>query len=328
MKTKVLRSLCVLVLLFSLPWHTAQAQAQPWPDKDRVVRAICAFPVGQGADIIVRYFARKLAEVSGLTVIVENRVGQMGGIAATSVARSEPDGYTIFITPASASHGMNPFLFKKIGYDPVKDFTPVTTLAKIFFVLAVDANSPYKSVAELTEVLKKKGSKGAYAFISPTANVASALYKRGTGIQALGVPYKANVQTLSEMQSGQLDFQFIDGGSAFGLIAAGRLRALAVTTPKRAALMPDIPTMAESGVPGFDITPWWAVFLPPNAPRPVVDKLESWFNQIVAMEDTRSFLAKLSAEPFPGNSKFLAEFLRNDIKKWGELIKLANIEPQ
>jgi len=326
MKSRVLRLFCVLALLPLLPSHSAQAQT--WPEKGKLFRVICAFPVGQGADIITRYFADKLATVSGQAVIVENRVGQMGGIAASSVARSKPDGYTIFITPASASHAMNPFLFKEIGYDPVKDFTPVTTLAKIFFVLAVDGNSPHKSVAELTEALKKKGQKGAYAFISPTANVASALYKRKTGIQALGVPYKANVQTLPEMQSGQLDFQFIDGGSALGLIAAGRLRALAVTTPRRAALMPDVPTMAESGIPDFDVSPWWAVFLPPNAPKPIVDKLEGWFNQIVATEDTRTFLTKLSAETFPGNAEFLTEYLRKEIKKWGELIKLADIQPQ
>ena len=166
-------------------------------------------------------------------------------------------------------------------------------MAKTLFVLAVDPSSPYNSVKDLTEALKKKGDKAAYAYVSPTANVASVMYKQRTGIQALGVPFNANVQTLSEMRSSQIDFQFLDGTSAMGLISAGRLRALAVTTPRRSALMPDTPTMAESGVPEFDVSPWWGVFLPANVPQPVVDKLESWFNQFVAMEDTRIFLTKL-----------------------------------
>jgi len=326
MKSKVLRLLCGLVLLYWVPWHSAQAQT--WPNKEKLFRVVCPFPVGQGADIITRYFADKLATVSGQTAIVENRVGQMGAIAANAVARSKPDGYTIFISPASGTHAMNASLFKELPYDPIKDFTPVTTLAKTFFVLAVDPGSPYNSVRDLTEALKKKGDKAAYAYISPTANVASALYKQRTGIQALGVPFTANVQTLSEMRSGQIDFQFLDGTSALGLIAAGRLRALAVTTPQRSALMPDTPTMTEAGVSEYDVSPWWAVFLPANAPQPVVDKLEGWFNQIVAMEDTKTFLAKLSADTFPGNAAFLSEFLRKEIKRWGELIKLANIEPQ
>ncbi len=324
MRFKLLRLVGLALFVSLLP----SAHGQTWPAKDRLFRVICAFPVGQGADIITRYFADKLGALSGQPVIVENRVGQLGAIAAASVARSKPDGYTIFITPASASHAMNPFLLKSPGYDPIKDFTPVTTLARTFFVLTVGPNSPYNSVRELTEAMKKKGEKGSYAYLSPTANVASALYKHITGIQTLGVPYKANVQTLSEMQTGQIDFQFIDGTSALALIAAGRMRALAVTTSQRVALMPDIPTMAESGAPEFDVTPWWAVFLPPNAPQPVVDKLESWFNQIVAMDDTKTFLTKVSAYAFPGNAEFLAEFLRKEIKRWGELIKLANIEPQ
>jgi len=326
MKSRVLRLLGVLVLLSLLPWLPAQAQT--WPSKERLIRVVCAFPVGQGADIITRYFADKLATVSGQTVIVENRVGQLGAIAATMVARSRPDGYTIFISPASGTHAMNAALFKELSYDPIKDFTPVTTLAKTFFVLTVDSGSPYTSVRELTEALKTKGNKAAYAYVSPTANVASALYKQRAGIQALAVPFTANVQTLSEMRSGQIDFQFLDGTSALGLIAGGRLRALAVTTPQRSTLMPDIPTMAEAGVPEYDVSPWWAVFLPANAPQPVVDKLESWFNQIVGMEDTKTFLAKLSADTFPGNAEFLSEFLRKEIKRWGEMIKLANIEPQ
>jgi len=326
MKLKVLLAFGLLAVLSSLPWLPAEAQT--YPSKDREFRVFCGFPAGSGADILVRFYADKLAAVSGQRVIVENKPGMISALAAETVARSKPDGYTIFITAGSASHAANLFLFKKLPYDPVKDFTPVTTLARVFFVLTVHPNTPYKTVKELTEAMKKKGDKATYAYASPTALASTELYKSRTGIQAVGVPFKTSGAAFPEMQSGQIDFQFID--SVFGLeqIRAGKIRGLAVTSLQRSSVMPELPTMAESGIPEFDISPWWAVYLPANAPQPVVEKLEGWFNQIVAMEETKKFLANTGTESFPGNSKFLAEYLVKEIKKWGDLIKLAKIEPQ
>ena len=311
-------------MLSLLPWLPAEGQT--FPSKE--FRVFCGFPAGSGADILVRFYADKLAAVSGQKVIVDNKPGMISALAAETVARSKPDGYTISITAGSASHAANLFLFKKLPYDPIKDFTPVTTLARVFFILTVDPKTPYKTVKELTEAMKKKGDKATYAYASPTALASTELYKARGGIQAVGVPFKTSGAAFPEMQSGQIDFQFID--SVFGLeqIRAGKMRGLAVTSAQRSSVMPELPTMAESGIPEFDISPWWAVYLPANAPQPVVDKLEGWFNQIVAMEETKKFLANTGTDSFPGNSKFLAEYLVKEIKKWGDLIKLAKIEPQ
>lgn len=327
MTSRILQRLVVLVLLSALPWLAAQAQT--FPDKSREFRVFCGFPAGSGADILVRYYADKLAQVSGQRVVVENRVGQISAVAAEAVAKSKPDGYTIFITAGSASHALNLFLFKQLRYDPIKDFTPVTTLSKVFFILTVDPKTPYKSVKELTEAMKRKGDKATFAYASPTALSSTALYQVKAGLKGIGVPFKTSGAALPEMQSGQIDYQFID--SVFGLeaIRSGRVRALAVTSAQRSSVLPEIPTMAEAaGIPEFDISPWWAVYLPANAPAPVVARLEGWFNQIVAMEETRKFLAQTGSESFPGNAKFLADYLPKEIKKYGDLVKLAKIAPQ
>ena len=325
--SRILLRFALAALLGAMPWMGAQAQA--FPEKDREFHVFCGFPAGSGADILVRYYADRLAKLSGQKVVVENKVGMISALAGETVARSKPDGYTIFITAGSSSHAALLYLFKKLPYDPIKDFTPVTTLAKVFFVLTVDPNSPYKTVKDLTEAMKKKGDKASFAYASPTALASSELYKARTGIQALGIPFKTSGASDPEMQIGKIDFEFID--SVFGLEAlrSGKRRGLAVTSLKRSSVMPDIPTMAEAaGIKEFDVSPWWAVYLPANAPAPVVAKLEGWFNQIVADPETTKFLANTGTEPFPGNAKFLAGYLPTEIKKWGELLKLAKIEPQ
>ena len=328
MKLKFLNLTGLLVLFFTLPGSLALAQAQAYPDKDRVIHVICGFPTGSGADILVRYYADRLAAVSGQKAIVENKPGMLSGLAAKAVAGARPDGYTIFITAASSSHAANLYLFKQLPYDPIKDFTPVATLAKVFFVLTVDSKSPHTTVKGLTDAMEKLGDKANYAYASPTALAATELYKVRTGIQALGIPFKTALETLSAMQDRQIDFQFVDSVLALQQIRAGRLRGLAVTSAERSGTLPELPTMIEAGIPEFDVSPWWAVFLPANAPQQVVEKLESWFNRITAAEDSKSFLANMGADPFPGDAKFMAAHLAREIRKWGELIKLAKIQPQ
>ena len=325
--TSILRKGFALVLLqMAAIWLPAQAQT--YPARDRIIHVVCGFPTGSGADVLVRFYADRLAAVSGQKVIVENKPGMLSGLAAKAVAEARPDGYTIFITPGSSSHAANLYLFKQLPYDPVKDFTPVTTLARVFFVLTVNAKSPHQSVTGLTEAMEKKGDKGNYAYASPTALASTELYKARTGIRAFGVPFKTALETISAMQGGEIDFQFIDSVLALQQIRAGRLRGLAVTSAERSGTLPDVPTMIESGIPEFDVSPWWAVFLPGNAPAPVVEKLESWFNQVTASEESRKFLANMGADPFPGDAKFLAAHLAREIRKWGELIRLAKIQPQ
>jgi tripartite-type tricarboxylate transporter receptor subunit TctC len=315
-----------LATLFLL--HPVAALAQTWPAPGRELKVVVGYPPGSGADTSVRYFSAKLAEVSGHPVVVENRPGMISSLGADAVAKATPDGYTILLASATSSHAANLVLFKKLPYDPVKDFTPVTTLYRTTFILMLDAKSPHRTVAGLTEALRAKGNKASYGYGSPPALAAAEFYKARAGLQAVGIAYKTSVASLPEMYSGALDFQFIDATFGSSQMRAAKLRGLAITSGQRSSLM-DLPTMAEAAnIPEFDIAPWWAVFLPAGAPQPVVARLEAWFNQVVAMDETRKYLAGNGAEPLPGNAKFLADYLAQEIRKWADLARIANIQPE
>ena len=302
--------------------------AQTWPAPGRELKIIVGYPAGSGADTGVRFAAAKLAEVSGHPVIVENRAGMISSLGADAVAKSRPDGYTILLASVTSSHAANLVLFKKLPYDPVKDFTPVTTLYRTTFFLMVNAKSPHRNVAELTAALRAAGNKASYGYGSPPALAAAELYKHRAGLQAVGISYKTSAATLPEMYSGALDFQFIDANFGTQQLKGGKLRALAITSGQRSTIL-DLPTMAEAAnIPEFDIAPWWGVFLPAGAPPQVVSRLEVWFNQIGAMEETRKYWAGNGSEPLPGNQKLLAEMLVQEIRKWAELAKIANIQSE
>jgi tripartite-type tricarboxylate transporter receptor subunit TctC len=302
------------------------AHAQDYPT--RVIRVVVGYPAGSGGDVIARFYADQLAKICGKPVIVEDKPGMISSAAAAEVAKSAPDGYTILITSVTSSHAANLFNFKKLPYDPIKDFSPVATLHKSYFALMVRAEAPWKSVAELTEALRQKGSKGSYGYGSPPALAAAELYKARAGLQTVGIPYKTSMASLSEMFSGELDFQFIDATAGMPLIAGGKLRGLAISAAERAQNV-DIPTMAEAAnIPGFDIAPVWGVFLPAKTPAPIVAQLESWFAKITTLDATRQFLANTHGTSFPSGAKALADFIPAEIKKWEELARLAKIEPQ
>jgi tripartite-type tricarboxylate transporter receptor subunit TctC len=316
------------LLATGLLCHSVAALSQSWPAPGRELKIIVGYPAGSGADTGVRYLSAKLAEVSGHPVIVENRAGMISSMGADAVAKSRPDGYTILLASATSSHAANLVLFKKLPYDPVKDFTPVTTLYRTTFFLMVNAKSPHRTVAELTAAMRAAGSKASYGYGSPPALASAELYKQRAGPQAVGISYKTSAATLPEMYSGALDFQFIDANFGTQQLRGGKLRALAITSGQRSSIL-DMPTMAEAAnIPEFDIAPWWGVFLPAGAPQPIVARLEGWFNQIVNMEDTRKYWAGNGSEALPGNQKFLAELLEKEIKKWADLAKIANIQPE
>ncbi|HUI95358.1 MAG TPA: tripartite tricarboxylate transporter substrate binding protein [Xanthobacteraceae bacterium] len=304
----------------------AAAHAQAYPT--RVIRVVVGYPAGSGGDVIARFYADQLSKICGQPVIVEDKPGMISSAAADAVAKSPPDGYTILITSVSSSHAANLFNFKKLPYDPIKDFSPVATLHKSYFVLMVRAQAPWKSVAELTEALRQKGNKGSYGYGSPPALAAAELYKVHAGLETVGIPYKTSMASLPEMFSGELDFQFIDATAGMPLIEGGKLRGLAVTSGRRVPNV-DIPTMAEAAnIPEFDIAPVWGVFLPAGAPAPIVTQLESWFAEIMRRDATRKFLTDTHGAAFPGGAKALAALIPVEIKKWEALAKLAKIEPQ
>jgi len=316
----------VVLSLATLLGTSVATQAQTYPTRE--IKVVVGLPAGSGGDVVARFYADQLSKLAGKPVIVENKPGMILSIGADAVAKAPPDGYTILITSVTSSHAANLFNFKKLPYDPIKDFTPVAMLQRSYFILMVREQAPWANVAELTKAMTKKGDKATYAYGAPPALASAELYKARTGLTAVGIPYKTSVASLSEMFSGEIDFQFIDSTAGTPLLEGGKVRGLAVTTGQRVPGV-NLPTMAEAAaIPEFDIAPVWGVLLPASAPAPIVARLESWFAQISQMEATQRYIASTHAAPFPGNAKALAEFLPKEIKRWEELAKIAKIQPQ
>jgi tripartite-type tricarboxylate transporter receptor subunit TctC len=309
--------------LFAAALLALPALGQEYPARE--IRSICNFAPGSGADIIVRYYSDQLSKLAGKPVVVENKPGAQGSIASAFVAKSAPDGYTIHITPASSTLASAPHIFKQLPFDPLKDFAPVTTINALTFVVAVDAAKPFRSISDLVSHLKAKPGHGFYGTQSNSGQIAAELLKSKTGLATVYVPFKVTGDAFTNLLAGQIDFMSVDSTWARG---QSKVRILAVTAAKRAGTMPEIPTLAEAGVPGIDIAPWWGVVVPAGTPRPIIDKLAGWFNQITAAEDTRQFLARAALDPFPGSPEQMSALLKTEIERWGSYVRLAKIEPQ
>jgi tripartite-type tricarboxylate transporter receptor subunit TctC len=297
------------------------ARAQDYPSQD--IHLICGFPPGSGADVFVRYFGEKLRPVAGRTVIVENKVGANSNIATEYVARSKPDGYTLYpfagTTVAATMH-----LFKNPPVDVGKSIAVAATTSNLAFMLVVDAKSPYQNVADLTAAMKKKGAGASYAVAANPGIIMGALYKNAAGLEAVEVLYKNAIDSLNEIQSGKLDYGLHDPIFALGQAREGRLRVLGVSTGKRLQSVPDLPTMAEQGVP-MNLELWWGVMLAAGTPKPVVDKINQWFAQIVSTEETRKFLALSGADPMLRTPEEAQAMFQKAIVEWGDYVRIAKI---
>jgi tripartite-type tricarboxylate transporter receptor subunit TctC len=302
------------------------AGAQDYPNRE--IRSLCNYAPGSGADIIVRFYSDRLAKLSGRPVVVENKVGANGAIATDALAKSRPDGYTILITPVSSTIVSAPYLFKNLPFDSSKDFAAVTTIASLSFVIMVDAAKPAKTVAGLVEQLKAKPNHGFYGTTNNTGVIAAELLKQAAGLKTVYVPYKQNAQALTDLLLGQLDFIAFDATWAIGQAKGGKVRILAATAAKRSSALPEVPTLAELGYGGNDVAPWWGVVVPAGTPKPVVDRLAGWFNEITAAEDTRQFLARSAFDPFPGTPEQMQVLMKSDAARWKRYVELAKIQPQ
>ncbi len=311
---------CALVLPF------AAGHAQGFPNRE--IKVISGYAAGTGGDIMVRFFAEQIRPFIGdKAVIVENKPGALSSIGAEAVARARPDGHTLFITGAVPLTA-NKFLLKKIGYDPVTDFSMISTLLWQPVVLIVPPTSPAKTVAELTALLKAKQGKASYGGVSTSSIATAEIYKSLVGLDVLQVPYKQTSPALSDMQDGSLDFIFGDPLAVLPLHRSGKVRALAVTTPQRSSTAPELPTMVEAGVPGYEWTSWWAAAAPPGTPREIVNTLNGWFTDMLKKESVKTFLFTNGAEPFPGTPESAKQRQIADITRWQTLFKQLNIEPQ
>lgn len=292
------------------------------------IKAIAMFPPGSGADLRIRIYGKKLAELAGQPVVVENKPGAFGNIATEAVARSKPDGYTIYIAPTSSTHAAAPHLFKKLPFDPINDFEQVTTINRSTFVLCVAGNSPFKSVPDLVTFLKEKGDAASYGTIAVPSLVAGELFKAAFGLKTVEVKYKEQASFVNELVAGHTSFFWVDFGTVGPQLKSGAVRPLAVATAKRLTSIPTVPGAEEAGIPNMNLEIWWSVSVPAKTPQDIRDKLESWFNKLVLDPEIVAFNATIGGDPFPGNAALAREKLIADTKLWGEYARIAKIEPQ
>lgn len=297
------------------------AYAQAYPSQD--IRFVCAFPAGSGADVLVRFFAEKLRPVIGKTILVENKVGAGGHIATEYVARSKPDGYTIYVFAATGVAAMAA-MFKNPPVDVSKTIQVAAAINRQPFMIVVDAKSPYKTLAELTAAMKAKGDKASYASAAPPGTIMGEIYKNKTGIQAVEVGFRTAPDSLNEILSGKLDYGVHDPVFSIAQAREGRLRILAVSTGQRISVLPDVPTMKESGV-DMDMTIWWSAMVPAGTPKPIVDQINKWFGQVLATDEVKKFLNSFGGDvniqtPEQAQANFLAA-----IPQWIEFVKIAKL---
>lgn len=294
----------------------------------QTITFVLPFAAGSGSvDTLARAIARYVEAQAGVPVVVLNRPGAMTSLAAAQVARSKPDGYTIFFTAGNSTFAANTYLFKTLPFDPLTSFAPVTTFAETPFVLLVGPNSDIKTVADLTKRLKEKKDKGSYGASTPIGTFMSEWYKSIAGLETFRIPYKSLDSAVQEMGSGGLDFIFVNSAFAAIAIEGARARGLAVTSAKRSPLI-DLPTMIEAGVPGFDVTSWLAAYAPAGTPRAILDMLSGWINQAMATEDLKKLLKVTWSDPLPGSPDSLAKFHAEEIAKWRQIVEQAKIELQ
>ncbi|WP_167428027.1 Bug family tripartite tricarboxylate transporter substrate binding protein [Achromobacter mucicolens] len=301
------------------------AHAADYPTKP--ITLVVPFPAGSGTDAVGRIFGAELSTLLGQQVVVENKPGANATIAANYVARAKPDGYTLFVT-TNTSHSAAPWLMKNVPYDPVKDFTPIARGGNLPFLLVVNPKRPWKTVADLVADAKKNPGRITYASGNSTGIVAGATLANRAKIDILHVPYKGTPQSLTDVVGGQVDFMFTDLTSGLPFVQSGQLRALAVSTAERSAIVPDLPSMAEAGVPDFDLNSWNGYFGPAGMPPEVVAKLNAAINKIAANPDTKKRLAGLGFDAFSSTPEAFAQFVSEQRDLWGKLIRDAGIEQQ
>lgn len=300
------------------------AFAQEYPA--RPMRVLIGFPAGSGADILGRYFATKLGDLSNQATIIENKPGANSNIAAGLVATAKPDGYTMLFIANSNMAGSR-FLFKDLPFDTLTDFVPAAAFAQIAFVVVVKKDSPHKTLADLNAFLKKH-EKNRYGVTNQMAIITTEYYRQVVGFEATQVQYRTAPESLPDVENGTLDFQIMDGTFAAGAIKAGKVRALAVTTSRRHPALPDVPTMDEAGLKGFELAPWWGVYFPKGTSPEIVAKVGGWINKISATEEAAKFLATVGSFPLVEDGKTADARLRADIALWAPIVKAAKIEPQ
>ena len=296
--------------------------AQPYPSKP--IRFVVPYPAGGPLDTVARLLAQKVSESTKQPVIVDNKPGAGGNIGADTVAKSAPDGYTILMG-AVATHAINPALYASMPYDPVRDFAPVTQVASTPNVLVVNPSIPATTVREF--IAHAKANPGKLNFGSGSTgsagHLAGELFKTLAGVDMTHVPYKGAAPAMQDLIGGQIHLMFDNLASALTQVRAGRVKALAVTTAQRSALAPELPTIAEAGLPGFDISTWFGIFAPAGTPRDALERLHAEFTRALASADVRERMVNLGADPVGNRPEEFAAYIRREAEKYARLVKAS-----
>jgi tripartite-type tricarboxylate transporter receptor subunit TctC len=308
------------------------ALAQPsWPT-GKPITYLVPFPAGGTTDLLARLIAQKLGPALGTSVIIDNKGGAGGSIGSEVAARAAPDGFTL-LGGTISSHAINVSLYPKIGYDPQKSFAPVTLIGTNPVVLVVNQASPYKTLKELLDASRAKpgGLSSASAGTGTSQHLALELMAFKSGVKFTHVPYKGSGPAIQDVIGGQVDMMFDTTVVAGPHIQSGKLRALAVTSAKRLSSMPNVPTVAESGIPGltdFEVVSWQAIFVPAGTPTPIVDRLHNEIRKILAEPEMQEKLKGFGMEPADMTTAQIAAFQKSEVEKWAQVIKAANIKAE
>jgi tripartite-type tricarboxylate transporter receptor subunit TctC len=298
------------------------ASAQTWPS--RPITIVVSFGAGGTADILARMIGDELSTALGQPVVIENKPGAGGNLGAQTVARATPDGYTLLVS-GSPTHSVGPHLFKNLSYDPMKDVPPVAMIAMAPNLLVVNADLPAKSVKELVQLARDKPGQITFssAGIATSGYLAAEMLKSSAKLDMAHVPYKSGPEAVTGVLAGNVSFIFFTVPALLPQVQAGKLRALAITGAERSALVPDVPTVAESGFSDYEVQAWFALFAPKGTPEPVVQRLASEIEKILKRPDIREKMAKLGAEPRFMNPKQVTDFVTVESAKFGKLLEGA-----
>lgn len=314
----------VSILLSAGLLFSGAAAAQDYPT--RPIKLIVPFAPGGGADAVARIVAQRVAEPLGQPVVVENRTGAAAIIGTLAVAKAEPDGYTLLLGQ-SGPISINPAVYKDLKYDPIKDFAPITRLTNYPYIMVTNNDFPAKTVQELVAQAKAKPGAVTYGSygIGGANHLVALMFEKAAGIKMLHVPYRGTAPAVADLIGGQLNLVFSDPFSALPNVRAGKLRALAVTGKERSPVAPEVPTVAESGYPGFDAVGWHGILAPAGTPPAIINKLNAAIVKVLADPETKALLAAQATEAVGDTPQQFEAFIKDDIAKWSAIAKEANV---
>ena len=312
-------------LVFALALAFADPAHAEYPDK--TITFVVPFAAGSATDQLARALGQEVTHLTKAAVVVDDRAGASGCIGAELVKKAAPDGYTVFIT-TNTTQAANEHLFKKLPYDPVKDFVPVTGLGKGGQIMIVGTNVPAKSVTEFIALAKAKPGKISFGSGSSSSRVAGEMFQQMAGVELLHVPYKSNPLAINDLLGGQIDMMITDMATGLPQVKGGKVRALGVSTAKRSPLAPELPTISEAGLKGYEMSFWFAAYVPANTPAAIVNRLHDVLVEATKGAAMQQYYASTGTDPFVTTPAELAKFQAAESDKWKTIIKKAGIEPE